>query len=143
MLRRGFIEIHTPKITPGVSEGGADVFRLEYFGQQACLAQSPQLYKQMAVISDLKKVFEIGHVFRAENSNTNRHMTEFIGLDFEMEIKEHYHEVRSLCAALGCHAQSCSVFFFVIQLLKILGDMFVNMFKRLNAECRTELETVK
>lgn len=57
------------------------------------MAQSPQLYKQMSVLGDLAKVFEIGPVFRAENSNTHRHLTEFVGLDFEMEIKEHYHEV--------------------------------------------------
>ena len=69
-LDRDFIEIHTPKLTPGVSEGGAAVFRLKYFEQDACLAQSPQLYKQMAVASDLRRVFEIGPVFRAEYSNS-------------------------------------------------------------------------
>ena len=71
-LDRDFIEIHTPKLTPGVSEGGAAVFRLKYFEQDACLAQSPQLYKQMAVAADLRKVFEIGPVFRAEYSNSQR-----------------------------------------------------------------------
>ena len=72
-LDRDFIEIHTPKLTPGVSEGGASVFRLKYLnGVEACLAQSPQLYKQMAVVSDLTRVFEIGPVFRAEDSNTHR-----------------------------------------------------------------------
>jgi aspartyl-tRNA synthetase len=72
-IDRDFVEIHTPKLTPGVSEGGAAVFRLKYLnGVNACLAQSPQLYKQMAVMSDLTKVFEIGPVFRAEDSNTNR-----------------------------------------------------------------------
>jgi aspartyl/asparaginyl-tRNA synthetase len=61
------------------------VFRLKYLGGvNACLAQSPQLYKQMAVTSDLFKVFEIGPVFRAEDSNTNRHMCEFVGMDFEV-----------------------------------------------------------
>ena len=71
-LERDFIEIHTPKLTPGVSEGGAAVFRLKYFEQDACLAQSPQLYKQMAVASDLRRVFEIGPVFRAEYSNSQQ-----------------------------------------------------------------------
>ena len=72
-LDQDFVEIHTPKLTPGVSEGGASVFRLKYLGGvNACLAQSPQLYKQMAVTSDLTKVFEIGPVFRAEDSNTHR-----------------------------------------------------------------------
>lgn len=86
-------EIHSPKLLGGASEGGADVFTVKYFGTEACLAMSPQLYKQMAICSDFGKVFEIGPVFRAENSHTHRHMCEFTGLDLEMEIKEHYFEV--------------------------------------------------
>lgn len=74
------------------SEGGAEVFRTDYFGQSACLAQSPQLYKQMAISADMGRVYEIGPVFRAENSNTRRHLCEFTGLDFEMAITEHYDE---------------------------------------------------
>lgn len=58
----------------GESEGGAGVFRTDYFGRTACLAQSPQLYKQMAISADLGRVFEVGAVFRAENSNTRRHL---------------------------------------------------------------------
>ena len=73
--------------SPGESEGGSDVFRTDYFGTPACLAQSPQLYKQMAISSDLERVYEIGPVFRAENSNTRRHLCEFTGLDMEMAIK--------------------------------------------------------
>lgn len=88
-----FTEIHTPKILGTASEGGADVFKVTYFGGVAYLAQSPQLYKQMAVNSDMERVFEIGSVFRAENSNTPRHLTEFVGLDMEMTFKEHYYEV--------------------------------------------------
>lgn len=57
------------------------------------MAQSPQLYKQMAIAADFEKVFTIGAVFRAEDSNTHRHMTEFVGLDLEMAINFHYHEV--------------------------------------------------
>ena len=83
----GFIEINTPKLIAGESEGGSDVFRTDYFGSPACLAQSPQLYKQMAISSDLERVYEIGPVFRAENSNTRRHLCEFTGLDMEMAIK--------------------------------------------------------
>jgi aspartyl/asparaginyl-tRNA synthetase len=82
----GFIEINTPKLIAGESEGGSDVFRTDYFGSPACLAQSPQLYKQMAISSDLERVYEIGPVFRAENSNTRRHLCEFTGLDMEMAI---------------------------------------------------------
>ena len=70
LLNEGFIEINTPKLIAGESEGGSEVFRTDYFGTPACLAQSPQLYKQMAISSDLDRVFEIGPVFRAEKSNT-------------------------------------------------------------------------
>lgn len=57
------------------------------------MAQSPQLYKQMAIAADFEKVFTVGAVFRAEDSNTHRHLTEFTGLDMEMAFKCHYHEV--------------------------------------------------
>ena len=66
MLSEGFQEIHTPKLIAGASEGGASVFKLNYIGQPGCLAQSPQFYKQMAVCSDMSRVFEIGPVFRSE-----------------------------------------------------------------------------
>ena len=79
LIEQGFTEIITPKLIAGESEGGADVFRTDYFGQPACLAQSPQLYKQMAISADMGRVFEIGPVFRAENSNTRRHLCEFTG----------------------------------------------------------------
>jgi len=92
LYQQGFMEIHTPKLIPGESEGGSEVFRTDYFGTMACLAQSPQLYKQMAISADLNKVFEVGPVFRAEKSNTRRHLCEFTGLDLEMAITEHYDE---------------------------------------------------
>lgn len=92
LYAEGFTEINTPKLIGGESEGGADVFRTDYFGQRASLAQSPQLYKQMAISADLDRVFEVGPVFRAENSNTRRHLCEFTGLDLEMSIQEHYNE---------------------------------------------------
>ena len=95
---QGFIEIHSPKLIGGASEGGANVFKFKYFGTDACLAQSPQLYKQMALCADFDRVFEIGPVFRAEDSNTNRHLCEFTGLDMEMTIKEHYFEVLDMLA---------------------------------------------
>lgn len=94
LLSEGFTEIHSPKMIGGTSEGGSAVFRFEYMNVGwGCLAQSPQLYKQMAICADLERVFEIGPVFRAENSNTHRHLCEFTGLDLEMQIKEHYFEV--------------------------------------------------
>ncbi|KAK5202769.1 aspartate--tRNA ligase dps1 [Exophiala xenobiotica] len=67
---QGFLEIHTPKLQGGATEGGADVFKVNYFGRPAFLAQSPQLAKQMCISADFGKVFEVGPVFRAENSNS-------------------------------------------------------------------------
>jgi aspartyl-tRNA synthetase len=91
---KDFIGIHTPKLISGSSEGGAAVFKLEYKnGKCACLAQSPQLHKQLAICGGFRRVFEVGHVFRAEDSNTHRHLCEFVGLDAEMEIMRHYFEV--------------------------------------------------
>jgi aspartyl-tRNA synthetase len=95
LMKENFIEINTSKLIAGSSEGGSEVFYTDYFGKKACLAQSPQLYKQMAISSDFNRVFEIGPVFRAENSNTRRHLCEFIGLDMEMAIDEHYNETLS------------------------------------------------
>jgi aspartyl/asparaginyl-tRNA synthetase len=82
-LGRGFTELHTPKLMGNASESGAQVFRVSYFETQAFLAQSPQFYKQMGIASGLEGVFEIGPVFRAEESRSSRHMTEFTGLDVE------------------------------------------------------------
>ena len=96
LYTKGFIEIHTPKLTGVSSEGGAEVFQTTYFGRPAYLAQSPQLYKQMAINGDFPKVFEIGPVFRAEKSNTKRHLTEFTGFDLEMRIEKSYEEVLDL-----------------------------------------------
>lgn len=90
---QGFLEINTPKLQPAATESGAAVFKVNYFGRNAFLAQSPQLAKQMSVSADFGRVFEIGPVFRAENSNTHRHLTEYTGLDIEMAIENDYHEV--------------------------------------------------
>lgn len=86
LLNEDFIEIHTPKILNGSSEGGSEVFTLNYFNKEASLAQSPQLFKQMCVIGGLEKVFEIAPVYRAEKSTGNRHMTEFIMMDIEISL---------------------------------------------------------
>lgn len=119
LLSEGFVGIHTPKLIGGSSEGGSAVFRLDYKGQPACLAQSPQLHKQMAICGDFGRVFEVGPVFRAEDSFTHRHLCEFTGLDVEMEIKEHYSEV-----------------------MDIVDRLFVAMFDSLNEKCKKELEAV-
>jgi aspartyl-tRNA synthetase len=80
----GFTEIQTPKFVPSATESGASVFRVDYFGRPAYLAQSPQFYKQMAIAAGIDRVFEIGPVFRAEPSFTSRHATEFTGVDVEL-----------------------------------------------------------
>ncbi len=66
LLSEGFQEIHTPKLIAGASEGGSSVFKFNYMGREGCLAQSPQLYKQMAIMADQERVFEIGPVFRCD-----------------------------------------------------------------------------
>ncbi|KAL2754812.1 hypothetical protein ACRALDRAFT_1051327 [Sodiomyces alcalophilus JCM 7366] len=93
---RRFKEFEPPCLIGAASEGGGNVFKLAYFGQEAYLAQSPQFYKQFEIAGGRERVFSIGPVFRAENSNTSRHMTEFTGLDVEMEIRHSYIEVLSL-----------------------------------------------
>ncbi|KAI1441087.1 aspartyl-tRNA synthetase [Annulohypoxylon stygium] len=90
---QGFLEIQTPKLQPAATESGSEVFKVQYFGRTAFLAQSPQLPKQMVISADFKKVYEIGPVFRAENSNTHRHLTEYTGLDIEMSLRESYREL--------------------------------------------------
>eukprot|EP01090_Pellita_catalonica_P011293 TRINITY_DN2287_c0_g1_i1.p1 TRINITY_DN2287_c0_g1~~TRINITY_DN2287_c0_g1_i1.p1 ORF type:complete len:681 (-),score=164.63 TRINITY_DN2287_c0_g1_i1:39-2081(-) len=119
LLSQGFTEIHSPKILGAASEGGSEVFKVEYFDSSAFLAQSPQLYKQMAICSDMQRVFEIGPVFRAESSFTHRHLTEFVGLDLEMEIQDHYHEV-----------------------LDVLDGLFLSIFEGLEKRYATELKLI-
>lgn len=92
-ISNGFVEIHTPKIMGSPSEGGAELFTVEYFGQTASLAQSPQFYKQMAMAAGMDRVFEIGPAFRADPSFTPRHSTEFTSVDMEMSWIESHHEV--------------------------------------------------
>lgn len=103
MWSKGFIQINTPKLLGAASEGGSNVFSVKYFNRDAFLAQSPQLYKQMTVSARHPRVFEIGPVFRAENSNTARHLTEFVGLDLEMAFQEEYHEVMDLLEEMMLH----------------------------------------
>ncbi|KAL7520680.1 hypothetical protein ACHAWX_005802 [Stephanocyclus meneghinianus] len=120
LYSQGFVEIHTPKLIAGESESGAGVFTTDYFGTTACLAQSPQLYKQMAISADLDRVFEIGPVFRAENSHTRRHLCEFTGLDLEMAINEHYMET-----------------------LEVVHNMFKHIFEGLETRWARELEVIR
>ena len=82
LFERGFIEAHTPRIIASATEGGAALFPVEYFEKKAFLAQSPQLYKEELVMS-FEKVFEVGPFFRAEESHTRRHLSEFVSIDIE------------------------------------------------------------
>ena len=91
-----FIEIHSPKLIGAASESGSEVFEVKYFDRKAYLAQSPQFYKQMAIASGIERVFEVAPAFRAENSNTNRHCTEFTSFDVEFAYIDSYEDVMKL-----------------------------------------------
>lgn len=112
----GLTAIHTPKIVSAGAEGGANLFPLDYFGRQAYLAQSPQLYKQM-MVGVFERVYEVGPVFRAEKHDTSWHTNEFTGLDCEIGY------LRSLDELLDFHRG----------LLRSLAE-------RLAGECGSELE---
>jgi nondiscriminating aspartyl-tRNA synthetase len=84
LIKEGFTEIFTPKIVAEGAEGGTEMFEVKYFENKAYLAQSPQFYKQMMVGAGYERVFEVGAVYRAEQHNTNRHLNEYISMDFEM-----------------------------------------------------------
>ncbi|EEB94838.1 hypothetical protein MPER_06285, partial [Moniliophthora perniciosa FA553] len=90
-----------------------------YFKGNAFLAQSPQLAKQMCIAADFERVYEIGPVFRAEDSNTHRHLTEFMGLDLEMAIEEHYHEV-----------------------MELLDGLFISIFRGLREKYKKEIQVI-
>lgn len=92
----GFIEIHSPKLMETASESGAELFKVDYFGRSAYLAQSPQFYKQMAMAAGFEKVFEIGPVFRANPSFTSRHDTEFTSVDVEMSWIDSHEDVMQM-----------------------------------------------
>lgn len=94
--KENFTVINTPKITTIGLESGAEAFAVSYFKKKAALAQSPQFYKQMFVMGGFERVMEIGPVFRAENSNTTRHQTEFVGVDFEMGFIKDEHDVMDM-----------------------------------------------
>ena len=99
-LDRQFMEIHTPKLIGAASESGSDVFELKYFDRKAYLSQSPQFYKQMAMAAGFDRIFEVGPVFRAEKSFTNKHATEFTGFDVEMSYISSFRDVMAFEAEL-------------------------------------------
>lgn len=120
LMRRRFIEIKTSKLIESSSEGGANLFEVSYFDKKAFLAQSPQLYKQMAFLGGFERVYEIGHVYRAEESNSNRYLSEFVGVDIEMEIYETMNEV-----------------------IHTVYEMIKNVFEGIKRECPNEIEAIR
>jgi nondiscriminating aspartyl-tRNA synthetase len=92
---QGFTQIHTPKLVAAAAEGGADVFAVDYFGRPLCLAQSPQLYKQI-MVGAYERVFEVAPAYRAERHDTARHTNEFTSLDFEMGFIESDEDVMTM-----------------------------------------------
>ena len=99
LYRNEFEEIDTPKLLAEATEGGAEVFKLDYFGKTATLAQSPQFYKQI-MVGAFERVFEIGHSYRAEPSATTRHLTELTMLDIEMGFVESHDEVMDMVGGM-------------------------------------------
>lgn len=120
LLDEGFSEIHTPKIIGSETEGGSEVFMVDYFGTRTFLAQSPQFYKQMMVGAGFERVFEIGHAYRAELHSTWRHLNEYVSLDVEVGfIKDEY------------------------DLMKLEEKMIKYIINHLNKECDKELQMLK
>ncbi len=114
-----FTEIRTPKLLAAATEGGAEVFKLDYFGQQATLAQSPQFYKQI-MVGVFERAFEIAPVYRAEPSATTRHMTEYISIDGEMGFID-IEELKTLLSGLMNHVSDA------------IWEQHCDALKRLNA----------
>ncbi|MCL4373825.1 MAG: aspartate--tRNA(Asn) ligase [Candidatus Marsarchaeota archaeon] len=98
--KKGFTQIRTPSIIAEASEGGAELFQVKYFEKDAYMAQSPQLYKQLAVIGGLDKVYMIAPVFRAEKSNTTYHLTESTQMDIEMGFADDSDAIKELAGAV-------------------------------------------
>ena len=95
LQENGFTEMHSPKIVYAGTEGGANIFKLDYFGREAYLAQSPQFYKQM-MVGVFERVYEVGPIFRAEKHDTARHLNEYTGVDFEMGFIESFRDIMEM-----------------------------------------------
>ena len=102
LTARDFTEIQTPKIVASATESGANVFKLDYFGRDAYLAQSPQFYKQI-MVGVFERVFEVGSVFRAEPHDTTRHINEYVSLDVEFGFIENHFTVMALLRDVIAH----------------------------------------
>ncbi|MGV2640748.1 aspartate--tRNA(Asn) ligase [Clostridium perfringens] len=118
--KEGFTEIHTPKIVKEGAEGGTEVFEVKYFENKAYLAQSPQFYKQMMVGAGFERVFEIGHAYRAEEHNTNRHLNEYVSMDLEMGFIENEFDIMNL---------EENLLKFILNSLRIKGKEYLELLK--------------
>jgi nondiscriminating aspartyl-tRNA synthetase len=118
LFEKGFLEVHTPRIIASATEGGAALFTVDYFGEKAFLAQSPQLYKEQLVMS-LEKVFEVGPFFRAEESHTRRHLSEFVSVD----VEEAFVDAKGV--------------------MELLEEVIHHACKAVNEECANELALLK
>ena len=132
LLNEGFTEIRSPKIVATGAEGGANIFKLDYFGKKAFLAQSPQFYKQM-LVGAYERVFEVAPVFRAEKHNTTRHLNEYISLDFEMGFISDFREIMEMETGA------------IKNMISLLRSEYERELKILNLELPeiTEIPTVK
>ncbi len=117
----GYREIHTPKISATSAESGAEMFKLDYFGQKACLSQSPQFYKQMTMAAGFNRVFEMGPVFRAENSHTSYHATEIQMIDAEISWINSFEDVMQ--------EEEAWIKYFMTRLKEKYGDRIKDVFK--------------
>jgi len=104
LVKKEFVEIHSPKLIGAASESGSEVFEVKYFDTKAYLAQSPQFYKQMAMAGGLGRIFECGPVFRAEKSHSRKHATEFTGFDLEFSNIESVEDVMAMEEELLAYA---------------------------------------
>jgi aspartyl-tRNA synthetase len=118
LSKQGFIEVYTPRIITSATEGGAALFPVAYFQREAFLAQSPQLYKEQLIL-DFEKVFEIGPFFRAEESHTRRHLSEFISIDIE------------------------EAFATADDVMKVLEELISHVCKTVKERCERELKILK
>ena len=116
-IENKFTEITTPKIIGSASEGGANLFSLDYFGKQAYLAQSPQLYKEQMTIG-LERVFEIASFYRAEKSHTGRHLSEFTSVDLEAAFMDY------------------------TDVMNVLENLVLNTFKYVSKNCTKEQKII-
>ena len=116
MRKQDFIEINSPKISAAGLEGGSEMFEVDYFENKMYLTQSPQFYKQM-MVGVYERVYEVGKVYRAEGSNTNKHLAEYVGLDFEMSFIDSVEDV-----------------------MNMEEEMFKYVFKHISKHCKKELD---